>query len=607
MFEREIKFIYDFNVNKLSKYGSFFSFEQMRNSDIHPAILQYISAELDYLIFEDRQKLVKDSIFDYSGENVSKYFAFINEELKKSKRLSSDYVSKIVLHSISFNVNFLVRPKWALAKFIYEDESHRTAAEIKQILNYLHFYKYLKKIIITYLNNKKIISLNSAEFIELLNKIDDVTLQSDYTGVLNTSLKSMAEFFNIGGVQKTKIPFNAVQMFLEDKGLDAQLSKLRDEYTEDSTGRLEFNDVYKMLVSVLVEKIEPVPVHEEETMETEPEPICHLFDREPEDKPEEVKPVEEEVIKEEQVQEETIEEEPLIEEPSFKNMVKEEPLIEKLFAEKSRIEEPEEFLSIEEEPILTGMEEKKAVPLEEEETESGITREEEEKIKELFKSNLPDYEVDLVKDEEAIESIFAKKSKLEETETDYGGLESLVGEETGNVNMKEKVIPEKENEDYDDWVFVEEEDHNDIIKEIAEPAEGETRKNKSPKKKTAEEEEEDLLLFEEDEEKSFNDILKEEEKQYKNNPNSGRKFEESHNDFSKLLENKSMTKIIDVLFDCDIEEVELMLNSISFFTKYSEAENFIDTYFVKMGIKRDSPEAITFKEIIRENYNKGSR
>lgn len=145
MFEREIKFIYDFNINKLNSLGSFFSFQQLRESDIHPAIIQYMSAELDYLIFEDRQKLVKDSIFDYSNEKVTKHFSAIGEELKKSKRLSSDYAAKLILHAISFNINFLVRPKWALVKFIFEDESHRSAADIKQLLNYLHFYKYLRK------------------------------------------------------------------------------------------------------------------------------------------------------------------------------------------------------------------------------------------------------------------------------------------------------------------------------------------------------------------------------------------------------------------------------------------------------------------------------
>ena len=74
MFEREIKFIYDFNLNKVNRLGPYFTFEQLLASDVHPAILQYISAEIDYLIYEDRQKLLKNSLFDYSGEKISFHF-----------------------------------------------------------------------------------------------------------------------------------------------------------------------------------------------------------------------------------------------------------------------------------------------------------------------------------------------------------------------------------------------------------------------------------------------------------------------------------------------------------------------------------------------------
>src|SRR5690606_20135991 len=99
MFEKEIKFISDFNLNRIKNLGSFFTFEKLNAADLHPAIVQYISAELDYLIYEDRQKLLQKSVFDYSGQEISKLFQPINIQLKKTKRISYEDIKKLVLQA----------------------------------------------------------------------------------------------------------------------------------------------------------------------------------------------------------------------------------------------------------------------------------------------------------------------------------------------------------------------------------------------------------------------------------------------------------------------------------------------------------------------------
>ena len=93
MFENEIKRIYSHNLNKVKNLGSYINFEQLISANLHPAILQYISAEIDYRIFEDRQKILKDSVFDYSSEKIRHHFSQINKELKKNKRFSQQYIN----------------------------------------------------------------------------------------------------------------------------------------------------------------------------------------------------------------------------------------------------------------------------------------------------------------------------------------------------------------------------------------------------------------------------------------------------------------------------------------------------------------------------------
>src|ERR1035437_9520826 len=116
MFEKEIQFIVDFSLNKVKNLGSFFSFEKLLSTNIHPAILHYISAEIDFLIFEDRKNLIQNSVFDYSGPEIAKYFNLIGEEVKRTRKISIEDIRKLVSQAVSFNVNFIARPKWSLTK-----------------------------------------------------------------------------------------------------------------------------------------------------------------------------------------------------------------------------------------------------------------------------------------------------------------------------------------------------------------------------------------------------------------------------------------------------------------------------------------------------------
>lgn len=230
MFEKEIKFIYDFSINEVRQLGSFFTFEELSAVDLHPAIIKYISAELDYLIYEDRQRLLNNSNFDYSGDQIMKYFGLIGEEIKKTKKLSFDYVDNLILHAISFNVNFLARPRWALTKLIFAKENQVNTAELRQIISYIYFNDYIKTIIEKYLLKKKLFSISREEFETVLEKIDHEVFSSDPARLVGLVLQSIGEFFNIGSLLKSKIPLTPFEMFLKEKKLDNYLERLEKSF-----------------------------------------------------------------------------------------------------------------------------------------------------------------------------------------------------------------------------------------------------------------------------------------------------------------------------------------------------------------------------------------
>jgi hypothetical protein len=275
MFEKEIKFIADFNLNKVKSFGSFITFERLLTGSIHPAIIQYISAELDYLISEDRKRILRESVFDYSGPEAAKYFSLIAVEIKKFKEVSFEDLKKLVIHAVSFNLNYLARPKWSLSKLIFNEEQDRSIEEIKLNLNYIYFYDYIKSIFLSYISKRRITTLSVTEFELILNKIDDELFTAQPQKLMDYSLYAMAEFFNLGDVNKTNISLQALELFLKEKNLMDYLFRLRRAVSQDANRKYDIEGIRNIIYS-------PVPANEHPGNPGEEIPVEEVFKKDEE-------------------------------------------------------------------------------------------------------------------------------------------------------------------------------------------------------------------------------------------------------------------------------------------------------------------------------------
>ncbi len=170
MFEKEIKFICDFSLNKISKAGSFLTFEKLKGIELHPAILKYISAEMDFQIYKDRQVLLQKSAFDYSGSEISKYFKMIALEIKKTKRISENEINELISQAVTFNFDFTTKPNETLKNFIFKESENLSPEELTMSLDFSYFYSYIRQILISYLEKKQLITINKKEFEFLLRQ-----------------------------------------------------------------------------------------------------------------------------------------------------------------------------------------------------------------------------------------------------------------------------------------------------------------------------------------------------------------------------------------------------------------------------------------------------
>lgn len=629
MFEREIKFIYDFNLNKVNKLGPYFTFEQLTTVDLHPAILNYISAELNYIIFEDRQKLLKNSVFDYSGEKITHYFSLITDEVKKTKRLSFEYVSKLILHASSFTINYLVRPNWTLSKFVFDEGDHKTSTEIKQILNYAHYYNYLKKIIVSYINSKKILSMNSAEFSELLDKVDKLGAETYLPSIISTALKSMSEFFNIGEVQKNKIPLTAIELFLEEKKLTNHLERIQMVFGEDKSQKVTVTDLQKILGAIM-------QVQQEFVRRSEAAQDSFVIE-------EPFLPIERNEI----------ETDPLLSEPDDTGFIEDDiPNMEtQVTTEQNdeinvpahppkfriRVDKDNEIEPIEDEVESEPVEDEAEYEPTEEETEQFAEEapepeQEDEDI--TITTELFDKQADISEDEQdeqltggAFTNTTEEDQIPSEEDSQKEADEELFGHREFVPSFKDYIIPnydEVNDQDVSDEEenveininepepdVMEEEQTEQIQEELTEQPEPEIMEEPEEKEsmlksilKITDEEVKEEQDVENDREKE-NDQEYDEEPNYKSNIKQEDQYEAiSTIDIAELLEHKDMTRIIEVIFDYDIEEFSATLDAISKCSSLDDANKTLNETFKTHNINRSSKEAESLKSIISQYFKR---
>src|SRR4030066_500538 len=249
MFEKEIKFIGDFCFNRVRSLGSNFTLEKIIATGIHPAVVQYISAELEFMIYSDRRKLLQQSYFDYTGKEIFDHFQKISGEIKRHKKISIDDAKKLIFQAVSFNINYLVRPRWSLIKLIFNDQPVISAEEMKMMFNYLYYYEYFKKVLIGYIAKRNLVQISSTEFEIILDKIDNELINSSQQQVMSNSFTSIGDFFNIGGVDKNLLPLTAVEIFCKEKNLLDLVVKLRKVIPNDEKRRYDKIEIERILFS----------------------------------------------------------------------------------------------------------------------------------------------------------------------------------------------------------------------------------------------------------------------------------------------------------------------------------------------------------------------
>jgi hypothetical protein len=253
MFKKEINFISDLNLNKLQSLGNRFIIDDIKNCKIHPAIFQYINAAIDKELFSDRKKIENDSICDYNSDRIINYFSLISEEIKRIQRFDFDFIKQILQNAVIFNTNYLTQPNSALTKLIFSDSEVKSIEEIIIGLSHTYYYRFLQKILLTYLDKKKVLLMSRDEFISLLHRVDSISKETHLEETIATAVNSMANFFDTNLKTSERLPIQAIKLYLDEKELPEFISRLENKFGTEASAIFLTNDVINELNSVTPE------------------------------------------------------------------------------------------------------------------------------------------------------------------------------------------------------------------------------------------------------------------------------------------------------------------------------------------------------------------
>lgn len=579
MFEKEIKFIADFSLNKVKKLGSFFTFEKLLTTDLHPAIIQFISAELDYLIHEDRNKLLQKSAFDYSGPEILKYFNLISQEIKKNKRISFEDFRKLVIQAVSFNVNFLVRPKWSLAKIIYNDKETQSVQELKLLMHYIYYYDYIKNVFSAYMSKRKIINLSLTEFELIMNKIDRELFKTQPETLIDNALYSIADFFNEGGVNKSKISINAIELFLKEKNLMDKLIKLRKVIPSEDKQKYDVEEIRSIIYSTSVS----------------PDQMDIEFEGK---KEKESKKVEEEQREDEKIE--------MIEDDDKVDAAREEESPEEENSDNAEdenseiaIEDNKDVIEEEDNEYKIDLEDTPIIDLDQadnidinEESEFEIEIEDQQETEQEEKVSID--EEKKLSDDNAGKNDRIDKNEIEEPENVFKLNEEKISEdipEVENDEIKKKFEPKLNDDFLDEYLNNEEIEINESEHEIDNSDDYTFENNIEEKSGLVDQKEEEEIK----EEELMPDI-----KSSDKNTVPQKEFEK---DIFSYLEDKEMEKIISTVFNDDREDFANTMEKISECKSYDEAVEILKGVFFSYRVSPYARDAVALTNVVSSYFN----
>lgn len=244
MLKERVFEILDENLSKINLTNDSVNYRNILDSNVHPAIKNYIRAELKILFSRDKNQIQKKTIFNYKSTKIEFLFSQIFEELIKSTSLTKEELQNLLLQSISFNFSHLIKPNWSLKKLIFNDKKSINARDFFYLLDYAYFFSYQKQILSKYFNKFDSNLIESEHFDYILNKIDRKLFSENKKQLLKNFFDTALDFIDLK--KSNELPSEIILNYLADKSLTDDYNKLQD-YFKNGENKISY-EVFENLI-----------------------------------------------------------------------------------------------------------------------------------------------------------------------------------------------------------------------------------------------------------------------------------------------------------------------------------------------------------------------
>ena len=177
---------------------------------------------------------------------------FIFVEAKET--INEDTLNTLIAKAIKLDINYALRPKWTLSNYLFGDADSKNVKEILRKVKIFQFYSYYTDLIADFINDKSISYITIGKIRELIDEVNSVLYEKLTTNVTSIKIRNFfLQTFKLKYQQNcditlsSRIPFQYLRLFLEDKSFDDILEKFHIIDRISDGIELELKTIIKVL------------------------------------------------------------------------------------------------------------------------------------------------------------------------------------------------------------------------------------------------------------------------------------------------------------------------------------------------------------------------
>jgi hypothetical protein len=229
MLERETELIIQTLVNRTIGARETITLQEALAADMPRGVKAYLRAEVFRWIQRDFNAGPSLKNVDRTVIGVEKLARHFLRTLADNYTFQRGEFLAMLDNAVHFLENYLCRPQWTMASFLYQNSTTATPAEIIAKLDYFDDYAYLPTLVERSLLQRIHDPVEFEDFKTLLTKIDDQVVRQHSAHELSTLTKPIFDFLLLcDAPDNLPVPVKPLLVFLDDKKMKVMRERVED-------------------------------------------------------------------------------------------------------------------------------------------------------------------------------------------------------------------------------------------------------------------------------------------------------------------------------------------------------------------------------------------